>query len=111
PGPNRALMIRAIARPQIAGINRFVVGTRSEEHTSELQLRFEFVCRLLLEKKKSPELVHWRWLLGHHPWRQELAPPRSRTQSGDSSHRGGAVQAEHSLPAGQRTPLRPQSRP
>src|SRR5437868_14676518 len=26
---------------------------RSEEHTSELQSRFEIVCRLLLEKKKS----------------------------------------------------------
>src|SRR5438067_13512552 len=26
--------------------------TRSEEHTSELQSRFEFVCRLLLEQKK-----------------------------------------------------------
>src|SRR5699024_12646495 len=26
--------------------------TRSEEHTSELQSRFELVCRLLLEKKK-----------------------------------------------------------
>src|SRR5207249_11987136 len=26
---------------------------RSEEHTSELQSRFELVCRLLLEKKKS----------------------------------------------------------
>src|SRR5699024_11903213 len=25
---------------------------RSEEHTSELQSRFEIVCRLLLEKKK-----------------------------------------------------------
>src|SRR6266704_7003356 len=25
---------------------------RSEEHTSELQSRFDFVCRLLLEKKK-----------------------------------------------------------
>src|SRR5699024_11684073 len=25
---------------------------RSEEHTSELQSRFELVCRLLLEKKK-----------------------------------------------------------
>src|SRR5699024_12837385 len=29
---------------------------RSEEHTSELQSRFELVCRLLLEKKK----VNWR---------------------------------------------------
>src|SRR5699024_11757302 len=27
-------------------------GLRSEEHTSELQSRFELVCRLLLEKKK-----------------------------------------------------------
>src|SRR5699024_12083581 len=27
-------------------------GGRSEEHTSELQSRFDLVCRLLLEKKK-----------------------------------------------------------
>ena len=27
---------------------------RSEEHTSELQSRSDLVCRLLLEKKKSP---------------------------------------------------------
>src|SRR5699024_12722364 len=27
-------------------------GTRSEEHTSELQSRFDLVCRLLLDKKK-----------------------------------------------------------
>src|SRR5699024_1224038 len=29
-----------------------IVGCRSEEHTSELQSRFDLVCRLLLEKKK-----------------------------------------------------------
>src|SRR5699024_12883150 len=29
------------------------VGRRSEEHTSELQSRFDLVCRLLLEKKKT----------------------------------------------------------
>src|SRR5699024_11333970 len=28
---------------------------RSEEHTSELQSRFDLVCRLLLEKKKNTE--------------------------------------------------------
>src|SRR5437868_13312223 len=28
------------------------VADRSEEHTSELQSRFDLVCRLLLEKKK-----------------------------------------------------------
>src|SRR5207249_7820979 len=29
------------------------VSARSEEHTSELQSRFDLVCRLLLEKKKK----------------------------------------------------------
>src|SRR5207249_11971995 len=38
---------------QVAGVE----ADRSEEHTSELQSRFDLVCRLLLEKKKSPELV------------------------------------------------------
>src|SRR5699024_11998292 len=30
-----------------------VAAMRSEEHTSELQSRFDLVCRLLLEKKKE----------------------------------------------------------
>src|SRR5699024_12859476 len=29
------------------------IAERSEEHTSELQSRFDLVCRLLLEKKKK----------------------------------------------------------
>src|SRR5207249_11819431 len=29
------------------------IDSRSEEHTSELQSRFDLVCRLLLEKKKQ----------------------------------------------------------
>src|SRR5699024_11369548 len=29
------------------------IATRSEEHTSELQSRFDLVCRLLLEKKNT----------------------------------------------------------
>src|SRR5437868_10993239 len=32
--------------------------TRSEEHTSELQSRFDLVCRLLLEKKKKKQLIY-----------------------------------------------------
>src|SRR5690554_7351819 len=32
------------------------LSSRSEEHTSELQSRPHLVCRLLLEKKKIPEL-------------------------------------------------------
>src|SRR5699024_12769182 len=31
---------------------------RSEEHTSELQSRFDLVCRLLLEKKKRQSITH-----------------------------------------------------
>src|SRR5699024_12311594 len=31
----------------------FNILNRSEEHTSELQSRFDLVCRLLLEKKKN----------------------------------------------------------
>src|SRR2546429_6163522 len=31
-----------------------VPALRSEEHTSELQSRLHLVCRLLLEKKKTP---------------------------------------------------------
>src|SRR5699024_11940456 len=30
----------------------YYINRRSEEHTSELQSRFDLVCRLLLEKKK-----------------------------------------------------------
>src|SRR5699024_11414035 len=41
-------------------------STRSEEHTSELQSRFELVCRLLLEKKNNYRLTSAshdrRWL-------------------------------------------------
>src|SRR5699024_12467484 len=33
------------------------IVARSEEHTSELQSRFDLVCRLLLEKKKNNEKV------------------------------------------------------
>src|SRR5699024_12294549 len=33
-------------------LRKFLTRRRSEEHTSELQSRFDLVCRLLLEKKK-----------------------------------------------------------
>src|SRR5207249_7057755 len=35
------------------GVPLRLYRTRSEEHTSELQSRFDLVCRLLLEKKKQ----------------------------------------------------------
>src|SRR5699024_12309961 len=36
-----------------SGLGHLAVSQRSEEHTSELQSRFDLVCRLLLEKKKN----------------------------------------------------------
>src|SRR5437868_14598814 len=45
---------RAPARAQLLGYgDRRPRASRSEEHTSELQSRFDLVCRLLLEKKKT----------------------------------------------------------
>src|SRR5699024_12544955 len=35
----------------------YKVETRSEEHTSELQSRFDLVCRLVLVKQKSIQMV------------------------------------------------------
>src|SRR5699024_12850940 len=39
------------------GISFFSRRPRSEEHTSELQSRFDLVCRLLLEKKKKSNSI------------------------------------------------------
>src|SRR5438067_5944784 len=44
--PERCLLLLPGGRPGD-------VRRRSEEHTSELQSRFDLVCRLLLEKKKK----------------------------------------------------------
>src|SRR5207249_12123926 len=50
---------RPAARPReshpaaVRSIRPKRVGERSEEHTSELQSRFDLVCRLLLEKKNN----------------------------------------------------------
>src|SRR2546430_13254032 len=41
------------------------LGTRSEEHTSELQSQSNLVCRLLLEKKKKKKHTHRH--NDHHP--------------------------------------------
>src|SRR2546422_7768322 len=49
----------ALAASGLRGARRMArdlhAGTRSEEHTSELQSRLHLVCRLLLEKKKTDE--------------------------------------------------------
>src|SRR5438067_7784729 len=41
-----------IEDPAAADLHKVGTLARSEEHTSELQSRFDLVCRLLLEKKK-----------------------------------------------------------
>src|SRR5699024_11512020 len=38
-------------------LKEFQKFVRSEEHTSELQSRFDLVCRLLLEKKKKYKYI------------------------------------------------------
>src|SRR5699024_12177966 len=47
--------LRAYGIKEVCALNSLVTRKekqRSEEHTSELQSRFDLVCRLLLEKKK-----------------------------------------------------------
>src|SRR5690625_6424031 len=45
--------IRNEIKNPIADVHFVTGGTRSEEHTSELQSRGHLVCRLLLEKKNE----------------------------------------------------------
>src|SRR3712207_8002225 len=42
------------------------VGSRSEEHTSELQSRQYLVCRLLLEKKKNATICQFTNSSNHY---------------------------------------------
>src|SRR5699024_12821587 len=44
--------LNSLSAPFILNIITFTYFMRSEEHTSELQSRFDLVCRLLLEKNK-----------------------------------------------------------
>src|SRR5207249_11107132 len=47
--------LRAIALFWCSMASDITAALRSEEHTSELQSRFDLVCRLLLEKKKKEQ--------------------------------------------------------
>src|SRR2546430_6223570 len=44
----------------------FIRSQRSEEHTSELQSQSNLVCRLLLEKKKTPTKTNVKVSCIHH---------------------------------------------
>src|SRR5699024_11724124 len=60
-GPKSSPFLPSITRVSRCGTDIGGAPTRSEEHTSELQSRFDLVCRLLLEKKKSRAL-HEGWV-------------------------------------------------
>src|SRR5690349_22494428 len=53
PGPGADATLRAEVTDGSKAGERLRPGSRSEEHTSELQSRRDLVCRLLLEKKKN----------------------------------------------------------
>src|SRR5438067_5992213 len=57
----RVLLRRDAHEAEIAD----AIPLRSEEHTSELQSRFDLVCRLLLEKKKSLHSYRTKDLIFH----------------------------------------------
>src|SRR2546422_6820333 len=76
-------------------------GTRSEEHTSELQSRLHLVCRLLLEKKKKPPQVQSRLQLRPLVKRQKAnpTPPRIRRRCSASGYAVyGEIQISTRLP-------------
>src|SRR5699024_12705218 len=50
---NPVVTVKFVADQFAGGLFSLAI-TRSEEHTSELQSRFDLVCRLLLEKKNQP---------------------------------------------------------
>src|SRR5207249_10336056 len=51
--PSVAMKVESQVGTVSAGKYADIIAVRSEEHTSELQSRFDLVCRLLLEKKKK----------------------------------------------------------
>src|SRR5438067_9603371 len=77
----RSIMVAEANLPMVtaAEVRAMVQGgivnaqKRSEEHTSELQSRFDLVCRLLLEKKKKSML--------HTPISPGSSPPNCRSGS------------------------------
>src|SRR2546422_3381109 len=53
--PSLGFRERGARRTPSSCSSETISGSRSEEHTSELQSRLHLVCRLLLEKKKKKE--------------------------------------------------------
>src|SRR5262249_62049461 len=60
-GRSRTVKVKDEIKQNEGGFH--VMRARSEEHTSELQSLTNLVCRLLLEKKKHPQLLRGLYLL------------------------------------------------
>src|SRR5207249_5798150 len=69
--------LRTICVLAIMLIASLPTGLRSEEHTSELQSRFDLVCRLLLEKKKKNINLYYHV---HKNFHNPLNPPSLKVQ-------------------------------
>src|SRR2546427_624491 len=53
----KVLILKMAQAGEALGLSAVISGTRSEEHTSELQSQSNLVCRLLLEKKKNSSII------------------------------------------------------
>src|SRR4051812_49590660 len=78
----RRISLRLSPRARRFAANSRVVGSRSEEHTSELQSHVNLVCRLLLEKKKKnvikqSEMALTAKRLGAKEWKNSVQPKMS----------------------------------
>src|SRR5699024_12247180 len=60
PAPRRSRTADRACAPSASRSCSWTPRWRSEEHTSELQSRFDLVCRLLLEKKKKKKKTYQR---------------------------------------------------
>src|ERR1022692_1916917 len=86
--PKYAFCCAALEKRELGSIR--VLVFRSEEHTSELQSPCNFVCPLLLEKKKNPwkgfsDLAYQRppqWLPAGGGWRGSAYCQRLAESSG-----------------------------
>src|SRR5437868_13009810 len=75
----RALLLQALysVRSERMLMEQLNYNLRSEEHTSELQSRFDLVCRLLLEKKKTNRSIRTICITSRKP---RLVSPRGVTR-------------------------------
>src|SRR5688572_4374886 len=90
-----------VASSEAAGVRRFAVVSRSEEHTSELQSQSNLVCRLMLDKKKHPRRA------GDHCGRKDDARQRRLIDNLHVARRAGSGRVRCAAPRGRSAELCP----